>query len=197
MNKSFYKKGAEAELTETVFQSEKAILKERIPKSYRSSELDLKIRKQRTRSEAKLFKTAALKVRVPKVFEVNENVCSILMEFVEGKVLKDVVEKEPKLCEKAGQQIKLVHSLGIIHGDLTTSNLIVTPKKQICFVDFGLGFFSKRTEDIATDLIVFKKTFNATHSSLKNGWEKVMAGYKPNKELLTKMAAIEKRARYH
>jgi tRNA A-37 threonylcarbamoyl transferase component Bud32 len=65
------------------------------------------------------------------------------------------------------------------------------------FIDFGLGYFSKKLEDKATDLIVFKKTFNATHPLVKNGWLLVMKGYNASEEMIEQMNKIEKRARYH
>ena len=87
----------------------------------------------------------------------------------------------------------------MIHGDLTTDNLILR-KGMVVFVDFGLGFFSKKTEDRATDLLSLKKTFHATHFSLKGGFEAVLAGYKktaPNAEQVIKtIAEIEARTRY-
>jgi Kae1-associated kinase Bud32 len=212
MQKPFYWKGAEAELTEKERDGEKALSKKRIPKGYRHPQLDADIRKSRTRGEAKLIRAASSSIRVPRIFSVDEKGAEILMEFVEGKMLKEAVENEKELCIEAGKEIRRLHDLGIIHGDLTTSNIIVIDEKadrgkgsavegqrrhRLCFVDFGLGYFSKRVEDKATDLIVFKKTFNATHSSLAGGWELVMKGYEPSKEMTERMAAIEKRARYH
>jgi len=215
----FFKKGAEAELVEEIVEgdtpgSEKKLLsKKRIPKSYRNPLLDLLIRKARTRSEAKLLREVSSAVNVPEIKKVDENKAEILMEFIEGKRLKEVIEKKPALAEEAGKMIKKIHALGIIHGDLTTSNMLFVDEKQfksdkemlkrikqkgnLFFIDFGLGYYSKKVEDRATDLVVFKKTFNATHSSMKNGWKLVMKGYKPDEELLTRMEAIEKRARYH
>jgi Kae1-associated kinase Bud32 len=201
----FHKKGAEAELFQTEFEGKKALLKKRVPKNYRDFKLDLQIRKKRTRSEAKLIQTVQTIINVPSIYFVDEKKSEIIMEFIEGKKLKEIIEKKPLLAKKAGEEIKKIHSLGIIHGDLTTSNIIYSKcsksfgkiKDKLVFVDFGLGYFSKKTEEKATDLIVFKKTFNATHSSLKNGWKFVMQGYSPDKEIIEKMQAIEKRARYH
>jgi Kae1-associated kinase Bud32 len=205
----FYKKGAEAELKEIVFDGVSALSKKRITKSYRNKELDLLIRTKRTRGEVKLLREASLVINTPKIFAVNEKECEIIMEFVQGKKLKELIEKKPEYCFEAGKRIRLLHDACIIHGDLTTSNIIVATEtspdlKQrlakngaLFFIDFGLGYFSKKVEDKAVDLIVFKKTFNATHSALKNGWEKVLEGYAPNKELIDRMKAIEKRTRYH
>ncbi|MFA6065018.1 MAG: KEOPS complex kinase/ATPase Bud32 [archaeon] len=210
---SFFKKGAEAELTEEIFCGKLVLSKKRIPKSYRAPGLDLLIRKTRTRSEAKILRDVSFAINVPDVIKVDENNAEILMEFIPGKRLKEVIEKKPLLAKEAGKLIRKIHDLGIIHGDLTTSNIIfvdeneikqneellkrVKKKGNLFFIDFGLGFYSKKVEDRATDLVVFKKTFNATHSSLKKGWKLVMEGYNPDKELHTRMEAIEKRARYH
>jgi len=191
----FYKKGAEAELFQIKFEGKKALLKKRILKKYRNKKLDESIRKKRTRSEAKLLREAGKIINTPHIYQVNEDNAEIVMEFIEGQKLKEIIENKKNLAELAGKEIKKIHNYGLIHGDLTTSNIIHN-KGVLFFVDFGLGYFSKKIEDQATDLVVFKKTFNATHSSFKNGWKKVMNGYKPSKEIVTKMEAIEKRARY-
>jgi Kae1-associated kinase Bud32 len=211
----FLKKGAEAQLVLEQAQDGFVLSKKRIMKNYRNPKLDLKIRTTRTRSEAKILKELWNSMNVPKLIKVDEKKAEILMEFIQGKRLKEVIEKNPALCTQAGKQIKKLHNLGIIHGDLTTSNIIfVDPKDKeikknkdllerikkkgsLFFIDFGLGFYSKKEEDRATDLVVFKKTFNATHSKIKNGWTLVLKGYAPSKELTERMSAIEKRARYH
>jgi len=193
---TFHKKGAEAELLKTKYNGRATLLKKRIPKGYRNNLLDERIRKKRTRSEAKIIRALAPVIKVPEIFYVDEKKCEIAMEFIEGKMLKEIIEKKRELATLAGKEIKKIHEQNIIHGDLTTSNILYT-NKGLCFIDFGLGYFSKKVEDKATDLIVFKKTFNATHSSFKNGWELVMKGYAPDKEIQTRMDAIEKRARYH
>ncbi len=205
----FFKQGAEAILAQNFLDGVNVISKKRSPKGYRNFELDLKIRKERTKSETKLLKQAAAVINTPKIVSINETDGEIVLEFINGRALKEVVEKNPSLCIEAGKNIRVLHDCGVIHGDLTTSNIIVANEKDsllfdrikkngpLFFVDFGLGFFSKKLEDKAVDLVVFKKTFNATHSGLKNGWELVMQGYSPNKELVERMKAIEKRARYH
>ncbi|VVB75388.1 KEOPS complex subunit Bud32 [uncultured archaeon] len=204
----FYRRGAEAELHEINIEGEDALSKRRTPKSYRNSELDESIRTKRTRAEVKLLSQAAAVVNVPRIIKADEKKSEIIMEFIFGNVLKEVIGKRPELCVEAGKRIRAIHDVGIIHGDLTTSNILVAKenaatkeriakKGELFFIDFGLGYFSKKLEDKATDLVVFKKTFNATHSSLKNGWGLVMKGYDADKEMLARMEAIEKRARYH
>ncbi len=209
-SKVLHKKGAEAELTEILFEEKKALSKKRVPKNYRNPILDASIRKERTRSESKLLRSVSSVINAPQVYSVGETDSEIIMEFIEGKALKLVISKNPELAIEAGKCIRKIHDIGVIHGDLTTSNIIaadktdnpelnkrIEEKGSLFFVDFGLGYFSKKLEDRATDLVVFKKTFNATHSGIKNGWALVMKGYSPDEELIARMEAIEKRARYH
>ncbi|MFA6268320.1 MAG: KEOPS complex kinase/ATPase Bud32 [archaeon] len=206
----FTKKGAEAELTVQIIDGERVLLKKRIPKGYRNKTLDAQIRKKRTRGETKLLREVSVVVNVPKIIRVDENLTEIVMEYIAGVELKEVLEKNPLLCIEVGEKIRKIHDRGIIHGDLTTSNILfvektknkdllerITKKGPLFFIDFGLGFFSDNIEDKATDLVVFKKTFNATHSGLSGGWEKVMKGYNPDSSFIERMRTIEKRARYH
>ena len=174
---NFYKKGAEAELSSISVGGLTCLSKKRIAKNYRNKVLDIKIRKERTRAEGKLLRQASDVVNTPKIIKIDESNFEIIMEFINGAPLKEVIEKTPHLCKVAGNLIRKIHDIGIIHGDLTTSNIIflknpeskellerVKLKGELFFIDFGLGFFSKKIEDVASDLIVFKKTFNATHS---------------------------------
>lgn len=209
MGQKIFRKGAEATLSKSVFDGEKVLVKHRIKKSYRNPFLDDFVRKTRTKSEVKLIREASLFVNTPRVLKVDEVNSRIFLEFLDGVRLKEVLDNRKDLCIKAGDCIKRLHEAGIIHGDLTTSNIIylkeggediinrVQKKGPLFFIDFGLGYFSKNLEDKATDLIVFKKTFNATHSKIKNGWGLVLKGYNPSVELVNRMNAVEKRGRYH
>lgn len=188
--------GAEATIKKTKLAGKEVIVKKRNRKSYRNKMLDENIIKKRIRSEVKILKKLEKIINASKVISFNEKESEIVLEFIDGKKLKDVIEKNKSLCELAGKEIRKIHDAGIIHGDLTTSNMIYYNKK-IYFIDFGLGYFSDKIENKATDLVVFKKTFNATHSSLKNGFDLVLAGYSPGKELIERMKKIEERARYH
>lgn len=199
------RKGAEAELVETEFLGRKALLKDRVPKAYRVQKLDESIRRGRTKQEAILLHRAKeLCVRTPIIYAVQKKGCAIAMEFVEGARLKDELKKENfrKHCCCLGEQIALLHDAGLVHGDLTTSNVIVQPKGDaLVFVDFGLGFFSEKIEDKAVDLLNLKKTFEATHHSLMPAaWEEISSAYCKKSALggkvVGQIAEIEKRARY-
>lgn len=198
------KRGAEAIL----YKNEQGeLVKERIKKSYRLEQIDKKLRTERTRAEARLINEASRAgVAVPKIFDVNVEEMKIVMEFICGERLKEVFnskiaqEEKGKLAEEIGKSVGKLHSHNLVHGDLTTSNLILFNKK-ILFIDFGLGFQSKREEDFATDLSVLKEALKSTHFKDLNAlWEKILAGYKVSfegwKNVFKALNNIELRGRY-
>jgi len=196
------RQGAEAKLFKANFEGKPALLKKRVPKGYRNKELDERIRTTRTTGEANLLRKArSLGVNTPLVYRVDKGEKEIVMELVEGPRLKDVLDKKSLgLCRQVGEGIAAMHENGLIHGDLTTSNVMVKGK-ELFFIDFGLGKHSKKAEDKAVDLLVFKKTFEATHVELMpKGWELILEGYLAKggqKEVLAQMKKVEERVRYH
>ncbi|MFH1234574.1 MAG: KEOPS complex kinase/ATPase Bud32 [Candidatus Diapherotrites archaeon] len=193
-------RGAEAEILEIELGGGKAAEKHRLAKGYRCRELDEKIRLERTRLEAMLLHRAkGAGVRTPLVLAVDPEKKSIFMEFVEGKNAKFAVKGNLKLCREIGKQIAALHSADIIHGDLTTDNILATGKADIVFIDFGLGFNSKKEEDKAVDLINLKKTLLAGDASLKKEWNAILKAYVAcggSREIAGKIEEIERRGRY-
>ncbi|MEM5879091.1 MAG: KEOPS complex kinase/ATPase Bud32 [Candidatus Aenigmatarchaeota archaeon] len=200
------KQGAEAILYLDEMEGKKVLVKERIKKSYRIEQIDLKLRKERTREEVKLL-TEARKVGVltPKIFEVDYKNFKITMEFIEGERIKEFFyktneEKISRISFEIGRLIGKLHSAGIIHGDLTTSNMI-SKDDQIYFIDFGLGFFSRKIEDQGVDLNLLFEALKSTHFKILNFcWENIVKGYKQEykyaEQVLKKVEEIEARARY-
>ena len=196
------KRGAEAIL----FLEGENLIKERIKKSYRISQIDEKLRKERTRKEARLMTEAQrVGIRIPRIISVDEKNHKIVMEYIEGERLKELLnetndKERENLTIEIGKGIGLMHENGIIHGDLTTSNMIFKDNK-IFFIDFGLGEFSKRIEDLATDLSVLKEAFKSTHFRYLNVlWESFIKGYRQTntnwEKVLDSLEDIEKRGRY-
>jgi len=191
--------GAEAE----ILKDNNIILKRRIKKGYRLPEIDIKLRKFRTRREAKLIEDLSrINFPAPKLLELSEKNNEIKMEFLKGKLLKNILNKNncAKLCKELGEKIGLLHKNNIIHGDLTTSNMIYF-KNKIHFIDFGLSFYSAKIEDKAVDLHLCKQALQSKHSKI---WEKcfdaVMKGYrKANREwkiVYDRLNIVELRGRY-
>lgn len=196
--------GAEAIIYLDEIGGQKFLVKERIKKRYRLDQIDAKLRKERMKQEMKLMSEArGHGVLTPKIISSDEKSFKIVMEEIEGLLVKDFLPKIKnfeEICFEIGKNIGRLHSAGIIHGDLTTSNMILKNGK-IYFIDFGLGYFSKRIEDMATDLTVLLKTLYSTHHKISaKCWKKIVKGYKSeNKkasEVFKRMEKIELRARY-
>lgn len=175
------------------------IIKNRIKKSYRLPELDEKLRKSRTRAEAKIINKLYKIINVPKILESDDKE-KIYMEFINGKKLSDFLEKLDwkKICKQIAESITKLHDQDIIHGDLTTSNMIYKNNK-VYLIDFGLGFHSPKIEDKAVDLHLLKQAFEAKHFKITEEAIKIILNnYKAkNHELIIKrIFEIEKRGRY-
>ena len=183
-------RGAEA----VIEKESNIIIKRRIKKGYRIKVLDEYLRKKRTRNEARLMIEAKRNgVKVPDILEVDEKNFLIKMKFIEGKKLSEY--DEILCCEEIGKVVKKLHEAGIIHGDLTTSNLIES-KEGIYVIDFSLGFFSKKVEDKAVDLILLKRALETRHKNWVECWKKILDAY-GNKDGIEHIPKIEKRWRYH
>ncbi|MBN1159848.1 MAG: Kae1-associated serine/threonine protein kinase [Candidatus Diapherotrites archaeon] len=195
-------KGAEAELYKTEFMKKPAVLKKRVVKSYRNEKLDETLRVQRTRKEAKLIIQArSAGVRTPLLYQAHPKKGILMMEYFDGPKVKDYLgnRKDEKLCKKIGKNIGLLHKQNIIHGDLTTSNMILLGN-EIGFIDFGLGKISPEIEDKAVDLLNLKKTFTSTHfEHYDELWPVILNAYKKNggnAKIIARIGEIEQRARY-
>jgi TP53 regulating kinase-like protein len=133
---------------------------------------------------------------------------TIIMEYIEGKQVKQVLndcaqEERLCLCRHIGELIGQLHKVGVIHGDLTTSNMILTPQGRVVFVDFGLGEYSEELEIRGVDLHLMKRAFQSTHYRFaEECFDEVLQGYgkvvgkDEAKYVLEKIKEIEKRGRY-
>jgi Kae1-associated kinase Bud32 len=174
------------------------IIKERIKKGYRINELDEKIRKKRTKLEAKIMREVRrIGISVPKIIE--ESDFSIKMEYVDGKVLRNV-EIDEKIIKEIAKIVAILHQNNIIHGDLTTSNFILKDDK-IYLIDFGLSKFSRKIEDKAEDLLVLFYTLKGVHYEIFEKYWKIFEeeyckNYSEGKKVIERMYEILKRGRY-
>jgi TP53 regulating kinase-like protein len=203
------KKGAEANLYLEEWQGRKVIMKRRLPKAYRLPQLDSTVRAQRTLHEPVLIHRAKeAGVPTPTIYMIDLAQSNIIMEYVEGKQIKKILntmsmKEKTRLCHHIGTLIGCLHKNGIIHGDLTTSNMILTPHGKIVFVDFGLGEFSEELEVRGVDLHLMKRALQSTHHKYaKECFEAVTKGYaeaagkEATAKVLEKIQEIERRGRY-
>jgi len=179
-------KGAEAIL----YKNEDKVIKERVRKGYRIPVIDDDLRRKRTRLEARLMNEAR-RVGVPLARELGEN--KIEIDFIEGKMVKDTLDKgnAKEIGKKMGEGIAKLHSSGIIHGDLTTSNMILTQNNKLFFIDFGLGSRSERIEDMAVDLYVLREVITSTHNQIeKELWKSILDAYKKAMKMNARHAGV-------
>ena len=180
------------------------LVKERVRKGYRVPELDQRIRTQRTRTEERMLsKARRAGVRAPMVMDASGS--DITMEFIEGPTVKESLGRMPVksrhfVYEQIGEAAARLHGAGIMHGDLTTSNMILREGKLVV-IDFGLSKASRRVEDQAVDLFLLYGAFKAAHYKfLGEAWETIIKAYKYNytiaDSVLKRFGDIEKRRRY-
>jgi len=208
--------GAEAIVTKT---NKTTVRKSRPEKKYRLTQIDLRLRKTRTRSEAKILQRLHENdICAPQLKKVNDagGKMFIDMEFVGGKILRDVLTEKNvnvrQISTQLGTTLAQMHNLDIIHSDLTTSNMIVRDAKngnkknaarkqtnEIVLIDFGLSYFSKRAEDKAVDLHLLRQALESYHYSIAaHAFKQILATYKKkcnDKDVIARLSIVERRGR--
>uniref|UniRef100_A0A0K0F581 non-specific serine/threonine protein kinase n=1 Tax=Strongyloides venezuelensis TaxID=75913 RepID=A0A0K0F581_STRVS len=223
-----YKQGAEARLYRCKYKENDGMLKERFQKTYRHETLDKKLIVERRKAEVRgINRCKELGISVPEIYYVNEINNFIIMEDLTNKtivmktfieslridLLDDTVKFEKILNDlsyKLGLILGKMHEKNIIHGDLTTSNLLVSSNdindklftiESIYIIDFGLAFMDKNAaENKAVDLYVMERALKSTHHRLEFFFDSLLEGYKSHnvemaKKVLTKLDEIRLRGR--
>ena len=198
------KKGAEADIYVTTWNGLDSILKIRKKKDYRVHSLDMRIRTLRTIREAKMIsETKSFGITTPLVYFVDEKKCEIYLQFIKGKLVRDLpLNKIIKACEEIGEIVGTLHKNGIMHGDLTTSNFILS-NQGLVILDFGLSQKTDKVDDHAIDLRLFKEVLNSAHAQIvEDAWISFVRGYGKilgvmmTEKVLSHVSVIEKRGRY-
>jgi len=198
--------GAEAKIYISKYMGFEVVKKHRLNKSYRIKEIDKRLISYRTKEEAKLISEArACGVSVPVIYDVDLKNGILSMQFLKGQRVKDIfndleADKRKNLCVKIGQNIAKLHNNDIIHGDITTSNMILVDDK-VNFIDFGLGEKNCEIEAKGVDLHVLMEAIESTHSKYSEYFDFVLEGYKKEltddaKPVIKKIEEIVKRGRY-
>jgi len=206
------RKGAEANLYYGHWFDKEVIFKYRIPKKYRIEELDKKIRTARTLNEARaLIRVKDYGLNVPQVYEIDTQNSIIVMKYIKGEKLKynlKNLDKSQKIeiFKKIGSYIAILHLNGHIHGDITTSNVIITENKKIFLIDFGLHEYSDTIEDKSVDLHLLKRVLISSHGKdFELCFNAFLEGYRSEydkkssqegKQIIKNIAVIETRGRY-
>ncbi len=201
-------KGAEADLLlDPDWNGRKALLKRRGVKKYRHPQIDREIRRYRTLHEADLIHRAKeAGVPTPLIYQLDPDDATIVMEFIEGTKVRDAVpklslEENRALFRLIGEESGRLHRAALIHGDLTTSNMIKSGER-IVFIDFGLGEISKEVEKRGVDFNLMVRMLASTHytimepllESFKEGYRATMGP--EAEEVFQRADEIRRRGRY-
>jgi TP53 regulating kinase and related kinases len=202
-------RGAEADLFLSELSPWKVVVKRRVRKAYRHQELDAKIRRERTVRESSAIRDARIAgAKTPSILGLDLERFSIIMTFVDGLVARDAIDtmsesRRLPLLEDLGRQVGFLHSAGIVHGDLTTSNIILPDDGKPFIIDFGMATKSSEPEDRGTDLHLLQRSLIATHSlDAASSFKRVAKGYRESagertaESSLRKAAEIARRGRY-
>lgn len=194
--------GAEAALVKASFLGAEVVIKVRLPKGYRDPALDSLIRARRTAIEAKIIRTLSdLGINVPTLLYVDVEKSTIIMEYIRGYLLRDIIiggdiHKACSYLDQVGSYVALMHKAGISHGDLTTTNVVVS-EGNAYLIDFGLSKFTSRIEDLATDIHLFIRSLESVHYRHRDELlECFLKGYRSVAgELLSKVFRVAKEIR--
>jgi TP53 regulating kinase-like protein len=200
-------KGAEADLILSDWNGLKILMKIRKPKTYRHPDLDKYLRRTRTNHEAYIIhKAKEAGVPTPLLYRVDNENSIITMEYVDGLKVRDIIDNmdmvaRRELFIKIGRHAGQLHRSGIIHGDLTTSN-IISAGDRVVFIDFGLSEISDEVEKRGVDLNLMNRMLTSTHYAYRDelleafseGYKETMGSYAD--EALQRMDEVSKRGRY-
>lgn len=213
------KQGAEGRLYLGEFKGESCLIKERFVKQYRHPELDTQITRQRIKAEVKACsRCSAAGILVPRILHSDLGTHKIYMEyFSEAQTAKQFIKKTliesgaedakhslQELCQRVGIIIGKMHLNNIIHGDLTTSNMLINPNSDadfnVIFIDFGLSHYSQASEDKGVDLYVLERALLSTHSEQPYIFDFILATYrnacgKDEEAILAKFEEVRARGR--
>ena len=201
-------KGAEADLWfDPDWNGRRVVIKRRVEKRYRHPEIDRELRRLRTLREAEIIHRAKKAgVPTPIIYQVDPEEATMVMEYIEGRRLRDVVdelspEERLRIFRLAGRQAGRLHRAGIIHGDLTTSNMVLTPSRLV-FIDFGLAELSTEEEKRGVDLHLMRRMLQSTHFKYAEELlEAFLEGYREEmgaeaEGVFRRMDEIARRGRY-
>ncbi|NHI84139.1 MAG: Kae1-associated serine/threonine protein kinase [Candidatus Thorarchaeota archaeon] len=185
------------------------LLKQRPKKPYLLQAIDAQLRQSRTSRECKMLNVArGLGIPTPAVHWVDRSSFTIAMDYIEGTRLRELVQDVPpktleKLCVRLGRLVGLLHMGDVVHGDPTTSNVIVDRIGKMWLIDFGLAEMNATTEMKGVDLHLMKRAFETTHWDIQNEMlDAALTGYKQTlgenaNSIIVRMEEIRERGRYH
>lgn len=197
--------GAEARLDSAIWLNRLVVFKQRVVKGYRHPSLDRSLQNTRIKNEVRLMLEARKAgISVPVIYSVDLTENRIVMEEIQGVRVKDALQSLPdkeaeEVCRKIGEIAAKLHQNDIVHGDLTTSNMLLE-NDRIVLIDFSLGSKTSELEDKGVDMHLLEEAFHSAHHKRSGLYDTVKDSYvntyPGGAEVLRKVREIEKRGRY-
>ena len=86
----------------------------------------------------------------------------IVMEYIDGRTLKEVINEEGSLnekralnyCVQIAEALKVAHSKNIVHRDIKAQNIMVTKDDRVKVTDFGIARVADNSTVTATNAIM-------------------------------------------
>ncbi|XP_031731467.1 EKC/KEOPS complex subunit TP53RK [Anarrhichthys ocellatus] len=208
------KQGAEARVYRAEFLGKPTIVKERFPKRYRHPVLDEKLTHRRTVQEVRsILRCRRAGISAPVVYFVDyTSHCIFLEEIAGSSTVRDHIASTWQsdcskelgwLAERVGQILAKMHDEDVVHGDLTTSNMLLRHQEdgesELFLIDFGLSYISALPEDKGVDLYVLEKAFLSTHPNTETLFERLLKSYavasKKSSSVIKKLDEVRLRGR--
>ncbi|XP_043108520.1 EKC/KEOPS complex subunit TP53RK [Puntigrus tetrazona] len=210
------KQGAEARVYRSTFLGRSVVIKERFPKLYRHPEVDEKLTRRRTTQEVRsILRCRRAGINAPVVYFVDYTThCIFLEDILHSVSVRDHIVSarasgtDPKrlqtLADEIGSILAQMHDEDVIHGDLTTSNMLLVsgaedPNVKLVLIDFGLSYISALPEDKGVDLYVLEKAFLSTHPKTETLFERLLKSYsassKKSSAVIKKLDEVRLRGR--
>jgi Kae1-associated kinase Bud32 len=155
--------------------------------------------------EARLLQEArSCGVPTPIIYDIDLVRAELWMQEIEGPRAKDALagadrDEVGRICQEIGRMVARLHSHGMTHGDLTTSNMILE-KDRVWFIDLSLGTKAASLEEMGVDLHLLREAFQSAHSDMLYAYDIIVDTYakefERGREVLAKVKDIEERGRY-
>ncbi|XP_043523332.1 EKC/KEOPS complex subunit Tp53rk isoform X2 [Frieseomelitta varia] len=219
--------GAEARVYKGIYLGKSTLIKERFEKKYRHADLDKRLTKDRIKAECRaIIRAKAAGIATPAIYLANLERRCIYMEYIEDAIiLKEFIDKKVSkeinddrllnfIAQGLGTIIAKLHLKNIIHGDLTTSNVLLknidddhikkyeNAANNFVIIDFGLARIESSVEDKAVDLYVLERSLLSAHSEIPLLFSKIFDTYQKHyanksqcKEIVSKYKEVQLRGR--
>jgi N6-L-threonylcarbamoyladenine synthase/protein kinase Bud32 len=191
--------GAEA----TVTIEDDRVVKRRTPRAYRHPELDERLRRERTRQEARLTsETRRVGVPTPVIRDVDLGETTLVFQRVGDCDLREALTEDR--VRTVARHLARIHDAGFVHGDPTTRNVRVGRRNtdeaqdRVFLIDFGLGYYTQDAEDHAMDLHVLAQSLAGTDDAADQLMRAATHAYREvgSSEVIEQLQEIEGRGRY-